>query len=174
MFSEIVRDTLKILPKSEVIEEKTLDNLKFNIKQNLEGDKIVLEWKKENGIKYEIYRDEKNIGSSKEGTYSETLTKAGTYNYKIIGYNIQSGKKVYESKIVPFELIYKEPIVEEKPKEEKKEEKPPIIEEKPVIEKEPPPPIVEEEPPVTAEPEKPIIVEPPVEPVVEEEKSSTE
>jgi cell division septation protein DedD len=122
MYSEIVSQALKIIPKNKITEEKSLNNFSFNIKQNLTGDRVVLEWQSKSNIKYEIYRNNINIGSTEKNTFSEALSKSGKYTYKIVGYNIKTGKKEFESENIPFELVYKEAVEEEKPVEPKPKE----------------------------------------------------
>ena len=158
LYSEIVSEALKIIPRDKSVENKSLDNFSFSIKQNLAGDKVVLEWQNQPNIKYEILRNNVNIGNTTKGSFSESLSKSGKYTYKIIGYNTKSGRKEYESRNVPFELLYKEKEKEEEKPVEKEPEEPKKTEEKPKV-----PVVKPEEPKPEKEPEKEEEIETPVE-----------
>ena len=55
--------------------------------------------KKTKGTKYEIYRNDDLVGTSVSNEFTDNYIEMNeTYTYKIIGYKIKDGKRVYESK----------------------------------------------------------------------------
>ncbi|MED2737805.1 transglycosylase domain-containing protein [Bacillus toyonensis] len=118
MFQKIAKDTLNILPKVKV-KEKELEKISINLYHNTEGNEVSIEWKDQPGIKYEVYRDGLMIGDSLDGKHKDPDAAPGKkHNYKVYGFDEESGEKVIESNEATIEL----PKIEvKKPEEEKSE-----------------------------------------------------
>lgn len=99
MFGKIAKDALAILPKVSQSEEKIeTKKISLVLYRNTEGNQVTIKWEDKSGLKYEVYRNNKIIGDSLDGAYTDNdVEPEQTYTYKIIGYDEKTGEKVVES-----------------------------------------------------------------------------
>ncbi|MGF7534912.1 transglycosylase domain-containing protein [Bacillus mexicanus] len=101
MFGKIAKDALGILPKVSQSEEKVKTETKkisLVLYRNTEGNQVTIKWDDKSGLKYEVYRNNKIIGDSLDGAYTDNdVEPEQTYTYKVIGYDEKTGEKVVES-----------------------------------------------------------------------------
>lgn len=112
MFNKIMTPLLKIRPdkesdynKEEVIEEKLpqVRSLKVTNEYDEYDNVVTLSWKVKDNVMYRVYRNGEEIGAiiDENGQFSDTDLEPGTeYEYQVLGFDIYSQFKSYESKTV--------------------------------------------------------------------------